>query len=347
MVRTLAVAAAILLSGCAPAPTARSARSADRRLAVIDAHVDTAFTDGSLQQRTVIESKAGLATEMKRYNVVGAVAMNHPGDPWADLSDLNVVPCVGLPANVDADKIEVDLASGKYKCINIHLGYQEQEAADPNYEPVYRLAEKYRVPVVLQTGELRPQDTSTFGADKVAPSHPKVTFVLAHDGNPHTAEQRDRDEFFRRHQTLAVVTELGDDPWIRTAVAVASRNPNVVLDGSALLIGDLLAASPEQVANYLEVRVHSIFGSLADPAKLMFGSAWPRTEIGPYLEVFKLAIPREHWQAVFYDNAARVYGVHGRPLPKSRRSVEASAPALPIGPTSTVVTATTGSLRGH
>jgi len=51
-----------------------------------------------------------------------------------------------------------------------------------------------------------------------------------------------------------------------------------------------------------------IFGYVNDPTKLMFGTDWPLTEIGPYLEVFKRAIPKEHWKAVFHDNAARVYG---------------------------------------
>jgi hypothetical protein len=27
----------------------------------------------------------------------------------------------------------------------------------------------------------------------------------------------------------------------------------------------------------------------------------------PYVDAYKRAIPREHWRAVFYDNAARVF----------------------------------------
>lgn len=317
MVRQLAAAGAILLSGCASVPTGNSAGSAGQPLAVIDAHVQTNFTDRSFEPSKVMDSKAELATEMKRFHVVGAVSMDDPGDPYRNLSDLNIVQCVGVPAKVDADTLEADLASGKYRCITIHLGPQEPFASDANYEPAYRLAEKYGVPVVLQTGELEFQSVNTFGAEKAAPSHPKVTFVLAHEGNPHTADQRDRDEFFRRKVQLAVLSEFGDDPWIASAAAVASRNPNVVLDGSALLIGDLPAASAEQVASYMLKRLSWIFYELGNPGKLMFGTAWPRAEIGPYLEVFKLAIPRESWQAVFHDNAARVYGFGRRPLPTS------------------------------
>ena len=339
MVRTLAVAAAILLSGCASAPTGKRAGSAEQPLAVIDAHVHTNFADGPFEPGKVMDSKAELWTEMMGYHVVGAVSMDHPGDPYADLSDLNIVQCVGLPAKVDADKLETDLLSGKYGCIIIYLGYQKQYASDPNYEPAYRLAEKYDVPVVLQTGELPSRAASMFGADEVAPSHPKVTFVLAHEGNPHTAVQRERDDYLRKYARPAVVIGLGDDPWIRPAAAVAYKNPNVVLDGSALLIGDLLAASPAQVTEYLLGRVHWIFNYVANPAKLMFGTAWPRTEIGPYLEVFKLAIPREYWQAVFHDNAERVYGFDRRPLRKSQKSIGISALALPVALAPTGITA--------
>jgi hypothetical protein len=48
----------------------------------------------------------------------------------------------------------------------------------------------------------------------------------------------------------------------------------------------------------------------------MFGTDWPLTDIGPYLEAFKRAIPREHWKAVFHDNAARVYGFDKPAQPK-------------------------------
>jgi predicted TIM-barrel fold metal-dependent hydrolase len=114
----------------------------------------------------------------------------------------------------------------------------------------------------------------------VAVDHPNVTFVLAHAGNP----------------------------WIESAAEVAYKNPNVVIDGSAFLIGDLKKCAPETIETYMVKPLRWIFGYVNDPSKLMFGTDWPETEIGPYLEVFKRAIPREHWQAVFHDNAARVYG---------------------------------------
>ncbi len=259
-------------------------------LAVIDAHVHTNFDNLFYRAGNVMHSKAELAAEMKRYHVVGAVAMNHPGDPYEDLSDLNVVQCVGLPAAVDAGRLEADLASGRFRCIKIYLGYEHQYASDAAYEPAYRLAERYGVPVVFHTGDtgnpkakLKYADPLTL--DEVAVDHPKVTFVLAHAGNP----------------------------WIESVAEVAYKNPNVVIDGSAFLIGDLKRFPPETIASYMVRPLAWIFGYLDDPTKLMFGTDWPETEIGPYLEIFKRAIPKEHWKAVFHDNAARVYGFANPP----------------------------------
>jgi hypothetical protein len=168
-----------------------------------------------------------------------------------------------------------------------------QYAFDRNYEPAYELAEKYHVPVVFHTGDtdsqwakLKYADPLT--VDEVAVDHPKVTFVLAHAGNP----------------------------WIESAAEVAYKNPNVYLDGSAFLIGDLKQTAPEQIETYLVKPVRWIFNYIGDPTKLMFGTDWPLTDIGPYLEAFKRAIPREHWKAVFHDNAARVYGFDKPAQPK-------------------------------
>ena len=290
----LLAALAIGLAGCAPAPPGGTTQApAEQPLAVIDAHIHTNFDNLFYEAGNVMHSKAELVAEMKKYHVVGAVSMNHPGDPYADLSDLNVVQCVGLPAKVDAEKLEADLASGRFRCIKIYLGYQHQYAYDPNYEPAYRLAEKYSVPVVFHTGDtdsrkakLKYADPLTI--DEVAVDHPNVTFVLAHAGNP----------------------------WIESAAEVAYKNPNVVIDGSAFLIGDLKEYAPETIETYMVKPLRWIFGYVNDPSKLMFGTDWPVTEIGPYLEVFKRAIPKEHWQAVFHDNAARVYGFDTKPAVK-------------------------------
>jgi hypothetical protein len=283
--RTLAAPLAELAAPAALAALVLAASGCAAPLAVIDAHVHTNFYDRLDPDSKAMDSRDGLAEEMRRNGVVGAVSMDHPADAYIDLGDLHVVHCVGLDAVVDERKLEADLASGRYRCIKIFLGYVHQYAWDPAYEPAYRLAERFRVPVVFHTGDtdsrkakLKYADPLTI--DEVAVDHPNVTFVLAHAGNP----------------------------WIQSAAEVAYKNPNVVIDGSAFLIGDLASRSPEIVEAQLVAPLRWIFEYVDDPTKLMFGTDWPLVRMEPYLRAFKKAIPREHWQAVFHDTAARVYG---------------------------------------
>jgi len=86
-----------------------------------------------------------------------------------------------------------------------------------------------------------------------------------------------------------------------------SRNPNVYLDGSALLIGNLDRMPRSKVDAYVVRPLAWIFGYVEDPTKLLFGSDWPLTDLNSYVRAFKRAVPRKHWQAVFHDNAVRVF----------------------------------------
>ncbi|MBW3535247.1 MAG: amidohydrolase family protein, partial [Gemmatimonadetes bacterium] len=177
------------------------------------------------------------------------------------------------------------LAAGRIHCVKIRLGYVHRWASDPAYEPVYALAERFDVPVVFHTGDtwssrakLKYADPLT--VDEVAVDHPAVTFVIAHCGNP----------------------------WIESAAEVAYKNPNVVLECSAMLTGDMAALEGADVATYVTDPIRWIFGYVEDPSKLMFGSDWPLVELASYAEAYRAAIPPEHWRAVFHDNAARVFG---------------------------------------
>lgn len=299
---------ALLLAGATLAGCLSSGATGGRPLEVIDADVRTDFGHTFSDRWRVMDSKEELAAEMKLNHVVGAVSTHHPGGEHTDLSDLNVIRCTSVGARVDTTALEVRFRSGRYRCIEIRTGDAHLHADDPAYEPAYGLAETFHVPVVLRSGaqEIAYSDPRTM--EGAVRSHPSVTFVLAHDGNPLDADQRDREAWLGGHRERSVIPRYEVDPWIPAAAEVAYRNPNVVLDGSALLPGNLKNASPEQIKRYVEMPVRWILMYVADPRKLMFGSGWPLTDIGLYLEAFKSAIPRGTWQAVLHDNAARVYG---------------------------------------
>lgn len=278
--------AALLLACSCAGPAARSpAGPTGAPLRIVDAHTHTDFTGKPERTSGIPFTQAEYLAEMREAGVVGAVAhTTGDGEGWVDLRAQNVVHCGGVGDAIDLPRLEEGLASRRYRCIKIYLGYVHRFAYDAAYEPVYALAQKHDVPVVFHTGDtystkgkLKYADPLTI--DEVAVDHPKVTFVIAHCGNP----------------------------WIESAAEVAYKNPNVTLDGSAFLIGDLGATSPEKIEEYMVRPLAWIFGYLEDPKKLMFGSDWPLVRMGPYVAAFKRAIPREHWQAVFHDNAVRVF----------------------------------------
>jgi hypothetical protein len=250
-------------------------------LKIIDAHVHTRFKSD--------ERRQAFLDEMKANHVVGAVAHTSENGArgYEDLRAEGVIHCFGVGQKFGKKEqgiLEVGLASGKFSCIKIYLGYIAIYATDPFYEPAYRLAEKYQVPVVFHTGDTYDRDgklkySDPMILDELSVDHRKVTFVMAHCGNP----------------------------WIETAAEIAYKNPNVYLDASAFLIGDLTKVTPERMEEYVSKPVRWIFGFLEDPTKLMFGTDWPLAQMGPYIEAIKRAIPPEHWQAVFHDNALKVF----------------------------------------
>jgi uncharacterized protein len=262
----------------------------DESMPIIDAHTHTSFTGD-------IEPTTGRPRTMDQYfkewreaGIVGAVAhTSASGENFYDLEKRNVIYCGGVGETVELKRIENGLKSRQYRCIKIYLGYGHRYAYDRQYEPIYALAQKYDVPVVFHTGDtysktakLKFADPLTI--DEVAVDHPKVNFVIAHCGNP----------------------------WIESAAEVAYKNPNVYLECSAMLTGDMDQLPKEKVETYVVRPIAWVFGYLEDPKKLMFGSDWPLVSMKPYVEAYKRAIPREHWKAVFHDNAARVFKLSRR-----------------------------------
>lgn len=280
-----------VMSGCASKGSKKAGAQPENAAAesvdfpIIDAHIHTNFTGEPSSVSGIVRSKESLIAEMKANGVVGAVSMNfHDGDGWADLKEQNVIHCAGVDGVNYAARVEKGLKSGKYKCIKIYLGYVLKYATDPGYTAAYKLARKYKVPVVFHTGDLYPPKgklkyAHPMAIDDVATDYSDVQFVIAHAGNP----------------------------WVRTATEIAYKNPNVALEISAFLIGDLNEMPREKVDQYVVEEIRWAFGFLEDPSKMIYGTDWPLTKMDSYIDAVKRAIPKEHWRAVFHDNAARIF----------------------------------------
>ncbi len=284
--RRLARVCAITFGTSVAAFSGLSCRPAsDTPLPIIDAHVHTDFTGVPEPASGIPDTRERFLAELARAGVVGAVAhMGLDGAGYEDLSDHGVIHCVSPGPAVDVRRVEQRLQAGTHRCIKIYLGYVPQYPTDSAYEPVYALARRFDVPVVFHTGDTYSADARLryahpLAIDDVAVEHRDVDFVIAHAGYP----------------------------WIRTAAEVAYKNPNVYLEASAFMLGDPRARSREWVDRYVVEPIAWIFGYVEDPTKLLFGSDWPLVDIASYVDAYRRAVPREHWRAVFHDNAVRVF----------------------------------------
>jgi hypothetical protein len=287
----LSSSALFILESCSSTPLATPLTlNTDFPSEIIDAHVHTRFDNHPEETSKILYSESAFLEALKKANVIGAVSMNaRDGKGFYTApsgSTLKIINCFGVKLPPSYSQIERGLKENKYACIKIYLGYIHAYASDKVYQPIYKMAVKYNVPVVFHTGDtysktgkLKYSDPLTL--DEVAVDHPKMKIVIAHVGNP----------------------------WIQSAAEVAYKNSNVYVDGSALLIGDLKEYSREDLDTYLVTPLKWAFHYMENPKKLMFGTDWPLTDIRDYAEEFKKAIPKEHWEKVFKTNAQEVFGL--------------------------------------
>jgi len=227
----------------------------------------------------------------REANVVGAV-IHMPRDPEKNKrvkinrgrARFNMAICAAVVPGETVKRVEQGLKNGDYQCLKVYLGYIPRYAADPFYLKFYALAEKYTVPVVFHTGDTydkmaKVKYAEPLQIDEIAVKFPKVNFVIAHMGNP----------------------------WIQSAAEVVYKNDNVYVDISALMLGDVSKATAESVEELAIKPIRWFWLYVENPKKMMFGSDWPLMDVKPYVEVVMRAIPREHWDDVFYKNAATLF----------------------------------------
>ncbi len=222
--------------------------------------------------------------------VVGVVAHSsyHKGLPLERPKNLpfGLAYCAALTDKVKLNELEKAIKEGRFQCLKVYLGYIQKYAYDSFYRPFYKIAEKYKIPVVFHTGDtysktakIKYADPMTI--DEVAVDFPKVKFLIAHLGNP----------------------------WFASAAEVVYKNDNVYCDTSGLLLGDLSQSKPESIEEMIVKPVKWFYLYVENPKKILFGTDWSLTKEQPYLEAIKKAIPPKDWEAVFYTNAKELFNI--------------------------------------
>lgn len=278
---------------------------------IIDAHLHfskiESFRKTAKDISLVDYSATGLTKEFENNNIIIGIGMGvteetRGGFPDVsssnpmnlDLEDklpsklaycvgINPVTLIGERKDQELFQIEEELKSDAIG-IKIYAGYYPFYVYDGVYEPIYALAEKYDVPVVIHSGDTYSDRgllkySHPLTVDELAVKYRNIRFVIAHLG----------------------------DPWVMETAELISKNSNVFTDISGLIVGD--KKEVERWKNeklFVEhIKRALIYGD--NYFKILFGSDWPLVQIGPYIEFVKELIPEEFHEHVFYRNALRVF----------------------------------------
>lgn len=279
---------------------------------IIDAHLHfsniQSFKDTATNISNINYSTQGLTEEFKHSNVVLGIGMgvteensggfpdySSPNPMGLDLEDKtpeSVVCCLGInPERLkDGDlqeqllRIEEEAQKERVVGFKIYAGYYPYYVYDEIYEPIYEIAKKYGLPIVIHSGDTYSDRgllkySHPLAVDELAVKHRDINFIIAHFG----------------------------DPWIMETAEIISKNPNVYADLSGLIVGD-----EKEVQRFMNERLfidHFKRGLVyADNYfKILFGTDWPLVRVEPYIEFVKHLVPEEFHDYVFYKNALKVF----------------------------------------
>ena len=273
---------------------------------IVDAHLHfsnrAGFEETARMIGHITYSAKGLKQEFEQAGIVAGIVMSTPDHEESPASGYPkefvledgtldcLLSCVGVnPELLKKDSrellyIEAELKKKMVTGIKIYAGYFPYYVYDAIYDPVYELAKKYQVPVAIHCGDTQwgrglLKYSHPLTIDELAVKHPEINLIICHMGVP----------------------------WVLDTAELIAKNHNVYTDLSGLIAG-----SGEQVekvkANRLYVehlKLGLVFANRYD--KVLFGSDWPLVPLVPYVDFIKHLIPEEFHEAVFYQNALRVY----------------------------------------
>ena len=181
--------------------------------------------------------------------------------------------------------------------IKLYPGYENYAINDPSLEPVFRIAAKYDVPIMIHTGDTFSKTAKVRNAhpllvDDVAVDYPDTKFIMCHAGNP----------------------------WFTDTAEVLYKNDNVFADISGLTLGEFSA----EFERFMRNRLRDMIMFMGDPGRqLLYGSDWPLVRMAPYVDFLdSLELPPEQKEHIAWKTSARLFKI----------DIEATAAAVAKSP---------------
>ncbi|ETT51878.1 TatD family hydrolase [Paenibacillus sp. FSL P4-0338] len=276
---------------------------------IIDAHVHysniAAFHETAQTLAHIDYTGKGLLEEFRRSGVIAGVGMGvtetvagaFPDSAalnpmLLDLSETlpdNLFTSVGInPLTLhlegQLEALEQSLQRSDVVGIKLYAGYYHFNVGDEIYDPVYKLAAAYSLPVVIHGG-----------------------LTYADQGLLKYSHPLSMEETFLKHREITfMLCHLGD-PWVMDTAALLEKNPNLYTDLSGWIVGD--QAKVDRLLTEQTYTDHFrralVFAEKYD--RLVFGTDWPLVPLDAYITFVKHLVPEAYHEDVFYNNALRVF----------------------------------------
>jgi predicted TIM-barrel fold metal-dependent hydrolase len=265
---------------------------------IIDSHIH--FREDPFGHFTELAKNAGhenseahLRVVFQKYNIERAVVMGNYGtDPAANRYPDIFYYAVGINHMTETEltdprileNIEENLKRKNCVGVKLYPGYTHEYIYEKHYRGIYELVARYDKAVAIHTG-LTANDKGILKyshplvVDETAAQYQDTRFVMCHVGYPFLAEME----------------------------AVLEKNENVYGDLSGLIEGNFEIGEYVKTDHYFVEEVKKWLAILNRYDKLMYGTDWPLTNMGAYIEFVKYIVPEKYWAAVFYENAKRIY----------------------------------------
>jgi len=226
------------------------------------------------------------------------------------VSAIDKIPNLGVVAGIsfkhyrerDLRELADFLQDGRVKGLKLYPGYEPFYPHDSRLRVVYDLAEEFKVPVMIHSGDTYAPNgklkySHPLEIDEVAVDHPNVRFVICHLGNP----------------------------WLVDCMEVVYKNKNVFADISGLVAGQF----KEAFEDYMQEQIEDVINYAGEPRYLLYGTDWPICSMKSYIKfVSELEVREEHRRMMMYENARRLFKLDLPPDPVASKALEAAGAEL-------------------